>query len=242
MSRATTLIYFRWLAVIAAVVVVHDLSAQDHRTMVPIDPGRSQQTSVDHPGVLPRKVLTGVPRPEPEPELVLPSFVRFSDGQYALTQEFKFIFRDTRRIVEVPAGFVTDFSSIPSLAKPLFSSEQHDVPGLVHDFLYWRQSCTRVQADRLFERALAQLGVPKAKRSAMYLAVRLGGSSAWEANARERARALPRIIPTNHMRIPALPWKQYRERLHSTHHIMLDRRDRVRPAYCESQVQVERKS
>ena len=62
---------------------------------------------------------------------------------------------DSGESIVVPQGFVTDFASIPpvlqSLIRPL---GPHLRPAIVHDYLYWEQTCSRKQADRLFRVAM----------------------------------------------------------------------------------------
>lgn len=86
--------------------------------------------------------------------------------------------------VWVPAGFVTDFTSVPwglwNLEPPLGDAGKAAV---VHDYLY--ASCglggrySRAQADRIFREALGELGVPWWKRTLLWAAVRLGGAGGW---------------------------------------------------------------
>lgn len=103
---------------------------------------------------------------------------------------------DSPEVIVVPAGFVTDFASIPwglwNLFPPLGPWAR---PAIVHDFLYetsgtglWEgQRCitretdyNRSDADSIFREALAVVGVPGWRRTLMYRAVRLGGGSGWK--------------------------------------------------------------
>lgn len=84
--------------------------------------------------------------------------------------------------VEVPAGFVTDLTSVPLGLRGVVSRDGDQTkPAVIHDYLYTLDSVpawprvTRRVADKVFLEALAVRGVPIAKRTAMYLAVRLGG-------------------------------------------------------------------
>lgn len=86
--------------------------------------------------------------------------------------------------IEVPAGFVTDFASVPhglwNLEPPLGDAGKAAV---VHDWLYFTRGLggryTRAQADGIFRQALRVLRVPLWKRSVLWAAVRLGGKSGW---------------------------------------------------------------
>jgi hypothetical protein len=124
----------------------------------------------------------------------------------------------SRDSVIVPRGFVTDFASIPPHLQSLISSlGPYVLPAVVHDYLYWEQRCSRAQADRLFLLAMQEMGVPFARRVAMYEAVNGFGRAAWAENARDRAAGLPRMVPDGGVRRnEALEsWTHYREYLRS---------------------------
>jgi hypothetical protein len=115
--------------------------------------------------------------------------------------------------VTVPRGFVTDFATIPPILQSLIQQNgPHLLPAVIHDYLYWKQSCTRDQADQIFLLAMMENKVSSTERMAMYQAVRAAGEFAWTSNARERATGLIRILPENRMRIPTLTtWPDYRQ-------------------------------
>ena len=88
----------------------------------------------------------------------------------------------------VPAGFQCDLTSIPSWlwSIPGYSIVgRHVRAGLVHDFLYWTQDEDRDFADWAFKAIMRNDGVPFVRCWVMYLAVRLFGQRAWDANAIE---------------------------------------------------------
>ena len=86
--------------------------------------------------------------------------------------------------IDVPAGFVTDFASVPwgfwNFEPPLGDSAKAAV---VHDFLYETKGLggrySRAQADGIFRQALGALGVPLWKRTLLWAAVRVGGAGGW---------------------------------------------------------------
>lgn len=88
--------------------------------------------------------------------------------------------------IEVPAGFVTDFASVPrgfwNLEPPLGDAGKAAV---IHDYLYATQGLagrySRAQADGIFREALGALGVPAWKRTLLWAAVRVGGAGGWGA-------------------------------------------------------------
>lgn len=102
---------------------------------------------------------------------------------------------DSHELITVPAGFKTDFASIPFGFRNLFPPlSLYARPAIVHDFLYatkgtgayrlrrWinrAQDYTRKEADKIFKEAMTVVGVPAWQREAMYRAVRLGGGKGW---------------------------------------------------------------
>lgn len=125
---------------------------------------------------------------------------------------------DSRRdSIVVPAGFVTDFASIPFRFRGAIERDSESkFPAVVHDYLYWEQSCTRDQADRLFRAALIEHGVGDPALTTYYQAVHRGGNGAWEANAQERRQGLPRVVPLRDtVRIlQGTRWPELRRQLH----------------------------
>ena len=113
--------------------------------------------------------------------------------------------------ITVPRGFVTDFASIPQPLWSILSPHgRYSRAAIVHDYLYWSQSCTRDQADNLFMIAMQESGVADSDRTAIYQAVSWAGEDAWDANRAERAQGLPRIIPADRLPIPAdLTWPDF---------------------------------
>jgi len=79
--------------------------------------------------------------------------------------------------ITVPAGFITDFASIPSLfhwfATP--TKGKWRKASVIHDYLYFLKEGKRKKADDAFLYLMEQDGVPYFKRYAMYWAVRIGG-------------------------------------------------------------------
>lgn len=80
--------------------------------------------------------------------------------------------------ITVPAGFVTDFASVPRIpvAYWLAGDTAHEA-AVIHDFLYTAGETSRATADAVLREAMAVSGVPEWRRQVMYLAVRLFGRS-----------------------------------------------------------------
>jgi hypothetical protein len=85
----------------------------------------------------------------------------------------------------VPAGYQSDFASVPRLFWRLFPpGGPYRAAAVVHDWLcdVRPKACSHVQAAKVFREAMENLGVGKLTRTAMYNAVRWFGPKfkAWE--------------------------------------------------------------
>lgn len=88
------------------------------------------------------------------------------------------------RSIVVPAGFRTDFASIPRPMQGVLDAVNDVSPGsVVHDFLYTSLMFEdRATADRIFYDALRANGVGWMRARAMWLGVRIGGGGAWASD------------------------------------------------------------
>ena len=87
----------------------------------------------------------------------------------------------------------------------------------MHDYLYWRQDCTREQSDNILAIAMKQAGVSILERTLVYEGVRQFGQSAWNENRRARQAGLMRTVaPPNDEAPPTGTWAEYREWLRAT--------------------------
>jgi hypothetical protein len=125
----------------------------------------------------------------------------------------------TKDSVIVPAGFVTDFASIPKRLQSVFSVHgPYLLAGIVHDYLYWEQGasgCTRAEADGIFRLVMIENKVTRPTYNAMYRAVRLAGQGSWDGNATDRRAALVRTLPVDRRTIqPLTLWSLYRRTLY----------------------------
>ena len=90
---------------------------------------------------------------------------------------------DEAGFIEVPAGFQTDFASVPRVPVfyTLFGDRAHR-EAVLHDYLYRKDAVPCVDrsvADDVFLEAMAERGKGFFVRYAMYWGVRLGGWTAW---------------------------------------------------------------
>lgn len=83
-------------------------------------------------------------------------------------------------VVSVPAGFVTDFASIPKAFHNILPpTGKYGKAAVIHDYLYRTPGiATKDEADQVFLEAMTALGVGWMTRNIMYQGVhRFGGSS-----------------------------------------------------------------
>ncbi len=159
----------------------------------------------------------------------------FNDGNdWVVVRPFTYTIGQTTYRITVPAGFVTDFASIPAPMRGFLSpTGQEGRAAIIHDYLYWNQPCTREQADWVLRLGMIESRVPLVTRQAVYWAVRAMGDSAWQQNALERRNGLPRIVPETEIpTIPALAiWSDYRQQL-AQRGIRPEPQESMPPTYC----------
>ena len=126
-------------------------------------------------------------------------------------------------VVFVPRGFVHHRAGVPSV---LWSLASYTRAAVVHDWLYWAQPCSRLQADNLLMIAMKENGVPWMRRQLVYTAVRLQGHAIWRRNAQERELGMPRINPygyvPDNMNWPELRAKMFREGVRDVRYVLPD--------------------
>jgi len=114
-----------------------------------------------------------------------PLIVTPVDAKYwKLVEQFTYHIgdRDSKEVIVVPVGFVTDFASIPQLFWSIIPPwGQYGKAAVVHDFLYKSQILTKKQSDSVFLEGMEILGVSKIKRTIIYKAVDIFGFIAWNS-------------------------------------------------------------
>jgi len=117
--------------------------------------------------------------------------------------------------ITVPVGFVTDFASIPPALQSFIQQNGPSLlPAVVHDYLYWKQTCTKDQSDQILLLAMTEHRVPEAQRTAIYQAVHWAGIFSWDVNARDRKAGLVRILAPERRNVgPNMLWPSYRQEL-----------------------------
>lgn len=158
-----------------------------------------------------------------------------NNKEWIVVEDMTYRIGDTDERIVVPAGFVTDFASIPQFlwSFGLTPHGQYSRAAVIHDFLYWSQSCTRSQSDRLLLVAMKESNVGTFDEWAVYTGVDQFGNGPWDTNRTEREQYLPRVVPDG-MRRPADPnmsWPEYRKILAVRG--VTDPPFEAAPAYCK---------
>lgn len=86
------------------------------------------------------------------------------------------------RQLDIPAGFVTDFASVPRLPVTYFlAGNTAHKPAVLHDYLYslGGDDAAREYADNVLRAGMEANGDPWWRRWMVYRAVRLFGASHW---------------------------------------------------------------
>lgn len=83
--------------------------------------------------------------------------------------------------VAVPAGFITDFASVPRVFWRLYPpvAGKYAPAAVLHDYLYAKGMRDRKACDEVLSAAMKDLSVGWTTRSAIYRAVRIGGGKPW---------------------------------------------------------------
>ena len=102
-------------------------------------------------------------------------------GAWRVDKPFSYQSEVAHRMITVPAGFVTDFASVPRLPFMfwLTGDTSHEA-AVIHDYLYRTGILPRDISDKVLLEASAVSGVPGWRRSLMYWGVRLGGTSSYK--------------------------------------------------------------
>lgn len=126
--------------------------------------------------------------------------VKVGGKLYRLTSDLAYASDLLDRILIVPAGFVTDFGSVPRwpLTYWLFGGVG-DEAAVLHDFLYEWGIVSRETADNLFAEACAVCEVPAWRWRPMWAAVRVFGGKRYSLPTPIEAK-VPAVVP-----VPSLP-------------------------------------
>lgn len=131
--------------------------------------------------------------------------VGYREGRAAwrLLRDLRYDSALARARLVVPAGFVTDFASVPRAPLAfLLAGDTAHAAAVVHDYLYQARplrgglpGAGRELADAVFLEAMRATGIPAWRRHLMYLAVRAAGAGAWDASTIRLAELNPALGP-----------------------------------------------
>ncbi len=95
----------------------------------------------------------------------------------------------------VPKGFVTDLASVPSIFWSVLRPDgNYAYAAILHDYLYWTQMMSKVDADNILRISMQDFHVPAWKINAIYQGVHLAGKSSWTENQRLKANGESRFL------------------------------------------------
>lgn len=101
---------------------------------------------------------------------------------FELTQELLYWSDMLKSTHVVPAGFVTDFASIPRFFWRVLNPDDPRIcwPSVIHDHACATREISRLHADRLLREAMAVCGAGKFIRNAVYFALRCYSPFRWK--------------------------------------------------------------
>lgn len=111
-------------------------------------------------------------------------------GKWELKQPFRYWLDGLHKgdVIVVPAGFITDFASIPQLFWNILPPwGRYGKAAVVHDYLYQTGLLPKKRADEIFIEAMEVLGVNWLTRKIMYQAVNWFGFAAWNGHRKKEA-------------------------------------------------------
>lgn len=99
-----------------------------------------------------------------------------------LVESFRYVDEIEKLSITVPAGFLTDFASIPTWARAIVPPfGRHAKAAVLHDWLYAIGEPGRKEvADNVFDHAMHELEVETWARELMVGAVRIGGQHGYD--------------------------------------------------------------
>ena len=120
----------------------------------------------------------------PSKHFPLPLSGQFEDNgrRLILTTPLIYLDQEKNLYIEVPAGFKTDFNSVPRGLWNVFPPWQYPEAGVVHDWLYKAPgSFSRGDCDDIHRRILDILGCSWIKRQGAWLVLRSAGWKPWNS-------------------------------------------------------------
>jgi hypothetical protein len=101
-------------------------------------------------------------------------------------------------LIEVPAGFETDFASIPRMLWAIIPPRgRYNRPAIIHDFLYryapvdplTKKACTQARADAIIKEGCENCDDRVTRRWTIFLGLKIGGWATWRRYRKAEANA-----------------------------------------------------
>lgn len=122
--------------------------------------------------------------PAADPRFLDALVLEYLDGKnWKVVEEFDYHTNiEPLYVIRVPAGFITDFASVPRLLwRVLPPTGAYGKAAVIHDYLYRTPGiATKAEADNVFLEAMEALGVGWWTRYVMYEGVRAFGGSSYK--------------------------------------------------------------
>lgn len=116
---------------------------------------------------------------------------KLPNGRWLLIQNLTFYDVPGLGNVTVPAGFDTDFASVPRLPFMFwFLGDRADYAAVLHDWLYRTANATRREADRAFLWAAEMEGVGRISRWTMWAGLRVGGWTSYDQRHKDNKEVI----------------------------------------------------
>ena len=113
------------------------------------------------------------------------------NGKWVLQEGFEYHVGcyPSDEIIVVPAGFITDFASVPKVFWPIIDPVgKHGKAAVIHDYCYYTACYGRIRSDQIFLEGMKVLNVEPWKRQAMFHAVVIFGWWAWLKHRRREKK------------------------------------------------------
>jgi hypothetical protein len=125
--------------------------------------------------------------PRATASLTPPSLTTIGKNAFMVRDPLTLTFSDGAPAITVPAGFVTELSSVPKdLRWTNGRADWATAAAVLHDYLYWVQACTQEEADAVMLRAMSALGASRATTAAALQAMTRAGPAAFSKYTAQR--------------------------------------------------------
>lgn len=97
--------------------------------------------------------------------------------------------------IRVPAGFITDFASVPGiLTWAVRRWGKHGFAAIIHNWLYWEQPYSRKMCDLIFLSGMLNANVKCGRAYLIYYCVRSFGWFWWKDNYKLKRKGVVRYV------------------------------------------------